>query len=260
MTNPWLQIPLRDSEGHMAHATVAQARMLSAVLREAVAELQPRSLAILGAAGGNGLEAVDAASVRRVVATDRNPEYLTACTERRAHRFTHYEAVLHDLSTGPPPFAPVDLVFAGLLLEYLDGYILFDLLPPLLSARGVFVTLLQLHSARLSTVSRLPFTGMSRLGPVFHVVDPAKLRPEAAWRMKPAAMTRKRDYETDRRKHLERVLRQTRAIHPFAGGGPGDGGRPIAGRLPEMSKPARGAPGSREGARLAFSRRPQRHH
>jgi hypothetical protein len=74
MANPWLQIPLRDYEGHMAHATVAQARMLSAVLRETAAELQPRSLAILGAAEGNGLEAVDPALERRVVALDPKRE------------------------------------------------------------------------------------------------------------------------------------------------------------------------------------------
>jgi hypothetical protein len=176
MPSPWLHIPINDYEGHMAHAAVAQAQMLGALLRRAVSEYRPRSLAILGAAGGNGLEVVDLATVQRVVALDLNPHFLALCTERHAQRFARYEAVLHDLEQGPPALEPVELIYAGLLLEYLDYHAFFAYLPDLLSPEGVFVALLQLPSSQLPTVSGSPFPSLRQLESVFHYVDPGTVR------------------------------------------------------------------------------------
>ena len=58
MSHPWLEIPIADYEAHMALPSVGQAQLLSDALRRTVAEFRPRSLAVLGVAGGNGLESV----------------------------------------------------------------------------------------------------------------------------------------------------------------------------------------------------------
>jgi hypothetical protein len=176
MTNPWLQIPIEDYEGHMAHATVAQAQMLSTALRSAVLKYQPHSLAVMGVAGGNGLDSVDPTIVQRVVALDFNPQYLALCTERHAGRFARYEVVLHDLAQGAPSFQPVDLIYAGLLLEYLDYGSFLACLPALLSSRGVVVTTLQLPSSQLPAVTGSPFTSLRQLESGFHFVDPGTVR------------------------------------------------------------------------------------
>src|SRR5258708_2875502 len=117
MRHPWLEIPIDDYEAHMALPSVGQAQLLRATLQRTVKEFQPRSLAILGVAGGNGLESLDRATVRRVVALDFNPDYLALCTRRYAASFARFEPVLHDLSEGPPLITPVECIFAGLVLE-----------------------------------------------------------------------------------------------------------------------------------------------
>ena len=176
MVSPWREIPIGDYEGHMALGSVGQAQMLSRVLRGTLSEYRPGSLAILGAAGGNGLEGVDPAVVRRMVAVDINPEFLRVCTERYARRFGRYEAVVHDLRSGPPPIEPVELVYAGLVLEYLDWRAFVEYLPRLLSPQGVFVVVLQRPSAALPEVSPSPFVSLQRLEEVFRFVEPAALR------------------------------------------------------------------------------------
>src|SRR5215813_11300375 len=98
MHHPWLEIPIVDYEAHMALPSIGQAQLLATALQRTVAEFQPRSLAVLGVAGGNGLELVERAIVRRVVALDFNPDYLAICSQRFASSFTEFEPVLHDLS------------------------------------------------------------------------------------------------------------------------------------------------------------------
>lgn len=160
----------------MSHAAVAQAQMLSRLLQEAIFEYQPHSIAILGAAGGNGLEKVDPMTVRRVVAVDVNPAFLALCTERYSRRFERYEAIVHDLSAGAPSFEPVDFIYAGLLLEYVDYGAFLVHSPRLVLPAGRFVALIQLPSATLPTVSDSPFASLRQLESIFHFVDPVAVR------------------------------------------------------------------------------------
>src|SRR5262245_28441203 len=119
MNHPWLDIPISEYEAHMALPSVRQSELLASILRRVVRTFRPRSLAVLGAAGGNGLELVDPAIVGRVIAVDFNSEYLAVCTDRYAASFARFEPILHDLSQGPPAFEPVECVYAGLVLEYI---------------------------------------------------------------------------------------------------------------------------------------------
>lgn len=89
----------------MALPSVAQSQLLGTTLQRVVSTFRPRSLAILGAAGGNGLELVDSDVVSRVAAIDFNPEYLDACARRHSSSFPRFEAVLQDLTKAPPAIA-----------------------------------------------------------------------------------------------------------------------------------------------------------
>jgi len=175
MSHPWLEIPIADYEGHMGLASVGQAQLLSNLLLRTVAQVRPRSLAVLGVAGGNGLEAVQGTSVQRLVALDFNPDYLALCTQRFARAFAEFEPVLHDLSAGPPRIAPVECVFAGLLLEYLCVERFCDYLPSLLTEDGALAVVLQLPSPTLPEVSASPYQSLNRLASAIRFVDPQSL-------------------------------------------------------------------------------------
>ena len=77
----WLKIPLSDYEGHMGSDTVRQLEPLAGLFGRALELCKPRSVAILGVAGGNGLERIDC-NVTRIVGIDINPEYLKTVRER----------------------------------------------------------------------------------------------------------------------------------------------------------------------------------
>jgi hypothetical protein len=175
MRHPWLEIPIADYEAHMALPSVGQAQLLGTALQRTVAQFRPRSLAVLGVAGGNGLEFVERALVRRVVALDFNPDYLALCSQRFAASFTEFEPVLHDLSQGPPAIAPVECIFTGLVLEYLCVESFCGYLASLLTSDGCFAVLIQLPSPMLPEVSPSPFTSLTRLESAFSFVDPASL-------------------------------------------------------------------------------------
>lgn len=51
----------------MALPSVGQAQLLGTTLQRTVAQFRPSSLAVLGVAGGNGLERLERNQVRRVV-------------------------------------------------------------------------------------------------------------------------------------------------------------------------------------------------
>src|SRR5688572_11186104 len=75
-------LPLEDYEGHMGSAGANQLAPLADLFGEALARLRPRSVAVLGVAGGNGLEHVDGTLTTRVVGIDVNPAYLSATKTR----------------------------------------------------------------------------------------------------------------------------------------------------------------------------------
>jgi hypothetical protein len=175
MTNPWLEVPLADYEAHMALPAVAQAQMLADIFQKVVSSFRPNSLAVLGVAGGNGLAFVDPAIVRRLVAVDINPEYLKTCVGRYATTFATFEPVAHDLSEEPPAIEPVDCIFAGLVLEYINVERFCAALPMVLKEQGVFRVILQLPSPHLPEVSDSPYTSLSRLKSAFSFVNPVLL-------------------------------------------------------------------------------------
>ena len=67
MSDPWLSIPLADYEGHMGADNVQQLSALSGLFKRALDVCLPDSVAILGIAGGNGLEHANPATIKRIV-------------------------------------------------------------------------------------------------------------------------------------------------------------------------------------------------
>jgi len=169
--SPWLEIPLADYERHMSAASVAQAAMLADRLRLLVETYRPKSLALLGAAGGNGLECIDPLVTRRVVAVDVNAAYLEACCARHAARFDTFETVHCDLSDGLPFADPVELVYAALVVEYLDQDIFLAYAPSLVTSDGRIAFVFQNRDERDTPVSDSGVQSLQALGAVHTSVD-----------------------------------------------------------------------------------------
>ena len=85
MSNPWLTVPLSEYEQHMRSVEVQQLGALSNLFAEAIGRCRPLSIAVLGIAGGNGLDHIDSSITVRVVGLDLNPLYLEAVRQRYSH-------------------------------------------------------------------------------------------------------------------------------------------------------------------------------
>lgn len=180
MRSPWLDIPLGDYEGHMALPGVAQAALLADVLAEVLALRAPDSLALLGCAGGNGLERVDSRITPRVVAVDINERYVHAAHARFAARFPAFSAIAADLEIDSLDIEPVALVYAALLFEYVDVPRTLARIRPLVRDGGALVTLVQEPSADIPDVTPTPFATLLTLSPAMRLVTPDDLRAHAA--------------------------------------------------------------------------------
>ncbi len=114
MANPWLGIPLADYEGHMNSADVQQLGALAELFGIALGLVKPTSAAILGVAGGNGLERIDRNITKRIVGLDINPHYLDEVRQR----FDGIELHCIDLSVERVALDQVQLVHAALVFEH----------------------------------------------------------------------------------------------------------------------------------------------
>jgi hypothetical protein len=180
LKNPWLDIPLCDYEGHMALPQVAQAQLLSDAFARALGQYSPESVAILGCAGGNGLECISPETTRRVVGVDLNPDYIRQMRARFERKFRVLELFAADVETDECVFAPVDLVFAGLLFEYIDTGKALARIRSLLCKNGILVTVVQLPHAAIPEVTPSPYASLGALSSVMHLVPPELLKHLAA--------------------------------------------------------------------------------
>ena len=99
MSNPWLDIPLDDYEGHMSLPAVGQAQMIEEHLDRALERWAPKSIAVIGCAGGNGLDKIAEGTVERVVAMDVNPDYIERTRSRYAGRLQGFELICADVQS-----------------------------------------------------------------------------------------------------------------------------------------------------------------
>jgi Methyltransferase domain len=173
METPWLKIPLADYEAHMALPEVAQAEFLASVFAYQLKELRPRSLAVLGCAGGNGFDRIDISLTKRVVGIDINRDYIQSVAKRYHQMFDTLDLCVLDIASDSMQLEPVDFVFAGLIFEYVEVSRALANVASLCSPGGQLVTVLQMSSPALSAVTPSPFDSLQSLAPIMKIVDPA---------------------------------------------------------------------------------------
>jgi hypothetical protein len=180
--NPWKSIALSDYEAHMALPAVGQAAMLAAEFAKAVADVQPRSLALVGCAGGNGLDQIAGTAFDRVICVDINGSYLEQLTARYQRTIPHLECHACELE-GFRTCGTVDLVFGGLVFEYTRLGEAIEAVALLLATGGAFVALIQMPASGMPTVSPSPYAqALDGVVDFFQYVEPGVLAAVAAER------------------------------------------------------------------------------
>jgi hypothetical protein len=179
--HPWLSVPLRDYEAHMNSESVAQLAPLSEMFGDALQSFRPASVAILGVAGGNGLDCVDPAVTHRICGIDINAEYLAATRQRYA-ALTGLELHCLDLAEQQVNFLPVDLVHAALIFEHAGLESCLDNAIRLVAPGGVLSVVLQLPSTTEPAVGNSSVASVQAHRNSFHFVDVEAFTQELARR------------------------------------------------------------------------------
>jgi hypothetical protein len=175
MRSPWLDIPLADYEGHMALPGIGQSEMLATLFSELLAQWAPASAAVIGCAGGNGFDRIRVAVTKRLVGIDINPLYIRELAYRYAATIPGLELYVRDIQEPVERIAPVDLIYAALVLEYVDPVPVLHNLKSICCPDGVLATVLQLPSDRTAPVSESPFASLKELAPAMRLLSPDTL-------------------------------------------------------------------------------------
>jgi hypothetical protein len=174
MSNPWFGVPLEDYEGHMNSPGVQQLGALSELFAEVLRLYSPASVAILGIAGGNGLEHIDNRITQRVVGVDVNPTYLEAVRQRYS-LISGLELYRVDLASEIVDVAPAQLVHAALVFEHAGVRLCLKNAVSLVAKEGALSVILQLPAKSEPEVSTTSFPSMQALKSYFTLIEPSKL-------------------------------------------------------------------------------------
>ena len=181
MSNPWLAVPLSEYEQHMSSVEVQQSGALSDLFAEAIARCRPLSIAVLGIAGGNGLDRIDGSITARVVGLDLNPLYLEAVRQRYLH-LPGLELYCVDLSEQHVELEPVQLVHAALIFEHAGADCCLENALRIIVPGGSLSVVLQLPTESGQTVGASRFSSIQNLQSHFSVITPTWLRETLARR------------------------------------------------------------------------------
>lgn len=175
MPSPWLNVPLTDYEGHMLSPEVAQLDVLALLFREVLDYCRPPSVAILGIAGGNGVDQIDPNVTRRIAGVDVNPDYLAA-VRRRFPALNDIELHRADLAQQVVIMPPVALVHAALIFEHAGVERCLDNAVLMVAPGGTLSVVLQLPSPMAAGVGTSPYASLAGLKPNFALVDPGWMK------------------------------------------------------------------------------------
>ncbi len=176
MNNPWTKIKLEDYENHMSLPDIKQAQYLSNYLKEITEKYEPDSLAIIGCAGGNGLENIDSKTVEKVICVDINSEFIIEVEKRFRNSFKNIEFICEDINSEKCKFEQVDLIFVGLVFEYVNFSLAIKKLSGLIKPKGILAVVLQLPNENIPEVSPSPYTSLEILSDVFSFVPLSKFK------------------------------------------------------------------------------------
>ena len=174
-TNPWLRVSSADYEGHMGPGCADQLAPLATVFGEVLRLLRPARVALLGCATGNGLEHVDIAVTRQLLAVDVNPAYVDATRARHSRLGPALSATFADLEKWPLPAGAFDLVHAALVLEHVNPDLVVPNLAQAVAPGGHASVVLQLPSASTNAITPSPVASIMALEPTFHLIAPETL-------------------------------------------------------------------------------------
>jgi SAM-dependent methyltransferase len=166
----------------MASPAVGQAPLLAAILEDLLKKHRPRSVAILGCSGGNGFERISTAQVTRAVGVDINPSYIEQLRGRFSERIPGLELLTCDVQAEDFEFEPVQLVYAALLLEYVEVDIVLKRIRSVLTADGILGTVVQLPHPISPSITPSAFPSLQKLAPFMRLVPPERLRTLAKHR------------------------------------------------------------------------------
>ena len=170
MPNPWEEISLDDYEKHMSLESVQQLQALDSIMQEQFAAYPVETAAVLGVAGGNGLEHIDTNKFRTVYGIDINADYLRAVSER----YTELSGVLKclhiNLVNEVEKLPQTQLLIANLLIEYI-GYGAFQ--KAVLQPAPEYVScVIQINTDEEQWVSESPYLhAFGRLDEVHHQME-----------------------------------------------------------------------------------------
>jgi SAM-dependent methyltransferase len=179
VSNPWLEIPLEDYEAHMSLPAIDQAALITRQLGDLLVERAPTSVAVIGCAGGNGFERLIQPGISRVVGVDINAQYIDAVRQRYAVSIEGLQLVVADIQSQAPLFDPVDLIYAALVLEYVDVPAALRTLRRHCRSTGLLATLTQLPNQSQGPVSPSPYKSLEKLRPAMRLVANEHLVCEA---------------------------------------------------------------------------------
>ena len=165
----------------MSSAEVQQLGALSDLFAEAIGRCRPFSIAVLGIAGGNGLDHIDSNITPRVVGLDLNPLYLEAVRQRYSH-LPGLELHCVDLSEQHVELEPVQLVHAALVFEHAGVDCCLENATSMILPGGNLSVVLQLPTESGQTIGASQFFSIQNLKSHFSLISPAWVRESRAGR------------------------------------------------------------------------------
>jgi len=119
MSNPWEKVSLEDYENHMKLSTVQQLQKLNEIMKSQIHKYKIETIALLGIAGGNGLEHIDSSNIKIVYGIDINQNYLDVCKEKYKNLNNCLVLKKLDLSNIANDLPVADIIIANLFIEYI---------------------------------------------------------------------------------------------------------------------------------------------
>jgi len=174
--NPWLQIPTEDYEEHMSAPNVLQLQMLNKIFADELNEFQPKSIAVLGCAAGNGFEHLINKNIEQIVGVDVNQEYLSVCKKRFEKKLPQLELVCADLNDAEFPNSSFDLIHAALVFEYVKVELVLSKISRWLKPEGILSVVLQLPGNTSTPVSETPYQSLKLLNSIMKLIEPEVFR------------------------------------------------------------------------------------
>jgi ubiquinone/menaquinone biosynthesis C-methylase UbiE len=172
MKNPWLEISNSDYEKHMIE--VGQAQVLNTLTKYCLDKYHPENFALIGCATGNGLEHIKPKITKNVYAVDINPDYLNKTKRKFKDKISNLLILNTDIQNDEITIENIDLVFIGLVLEYVDTETVLRKIIKTLNEKGTLLIVIQ-KNKQTSFVSKTKYKSLEKLSEISNEVNEEKI-------------------------------------------------------------------------------------